>query len=384
MRKIGLSLLFIIVTLILGTGCLKKSDKEQEESGTKIVQTENHQKSAGENNPPVKSQDTHVFSSEEERTISLFEEAGPSVAYITTTVMRRDRWNMNVTQIPKGTGSGFMWDQDGHIITNYHVIEGADAASVSLSDQTSWPATLVGYAREKDLAILKIEAPKEKLIPIPIGNSSDLRVGQSVYAIGNPFGLDQTLTTGIISALGREIDSRAGIPIRDVIQTDAAINPGNSGGPLLDSRGNLIGVNTAIYSPSGAYAGIGFSIPVDVVKWIVPDIIQYGEVRRPRMGVELVSQQYSEQLGLSGALILNVTPGSAAEEVDLRPTTRNNKGEIQLGDLITAINNQRIDSNLDLILALEKYSPGEEINVHFLRDNKHKQINLTLGSSLEE
>jgi len=207
----------------------------------------------------------------EKATISLFEKATPSVVFITTSDVRRDYFTRSIREYKSGSGSGFIWDNAGHIITNYHVIQGADKATVTLSDQSTYPAKLVGKAPSKDLAVLKIEAPIEKLRPLQIGMSYDLRVGQSVYAIGNPFGLDQTLTTGIVSALGREINSVANIPIRDVIQTDAAINPGNSGGPLLNSSGELIGVNTAIYSPSGASAGIGFSIPVDAVNWVVPD-----------------------------------------------------------------------------------------------------------------
>ena len=182
------------------------------------------------------------------------------------------------------------------MVTNWHVLEGADRASVTLADGTTWDASLVGIAQDKDLAVLKIETPEEQLYPIPRGRSYDLLVGQAVYAIGNPFGLDQTLTTGIISALGREISSVSGVPIRDAIQTDAAINPGNSGGPLLDSSGNLIGVNTAIYSTSGSYAGIGFSIPVDIVKWVVPDLIQFGRIKRPTLGVEIAPNHYTQRI----------------------------------------------------------------------------------------
>ena len=224
-----------------------------------------------------------VVSTTEEATIKLFEEAAPSVVNITTTAVQQDYWSRNVYEIPAGTGTGFVWDNQGHIVTNYHVIKDAYKAKVIMSDQTTYDAEVVGYESSKDLAVLRIK-PKTDLKPLPIGTSHDLKVGQSVFAIGNPFGLDQTLTTGIVSALGREIESVGGVPIRDVIQTDAAINPGNSGGPLLDISGRLIGVNTAIYSPSGAYAGIGFSIPVDVVKWVVPDLVKYGKLERPVLG----------------------------------------------------------------------------------------------------
>ncbi len=320
---------------------------------------------------------------EEEATIKLFEESAPSVVFITTSTVRQDYWNRNVTEIPAGNGSGFIWDREGHIVTNYHVIEKADKAQVTLSDQTSWDAELIGIEPNKDLAILKIKAPDTKLKPIPIASSHDLRVGQSVFAIGNPFGLDQTLTTGVISALGREIQSIGGRPIRGVIQTDAAINPGNSGGPLLDSNGRLIGVNTMIYSPSGASAGIGFSIPADEVNWVVPDIIQYGEVRRPILGINLVAEQHTQRLKMEGALILDVVPDSPADKFGLQATEKDLRGNIILGDLITQINNEVISTNADLFLALEKYNPGDTVRVGYIRKDEVKSVNLILGSKIE-
>ena len=320
-----------------------------------------------------------LISNTEEATILLFEDAAPSVVYITSIDVRRDYWTRNIMEIPAGTGSGFVWDKDGHIVTNYHVIRSGEKAQVTLFDQSNWDATVVGYAAEKDLAILKIEAPADVLVPIAVGSSNDLRVGQFVYAIGNPFGLDQTLTTGVVSALGREIESLARIPIRDVIQTDAAINPGNSGGPLLDSSGRLIGVNTQIYSPSGASAGIGFSIPVDVVNWVVPDLIEFGEIRRPILGVELVSTSNTNRMGLEGALIMHVSPKGGAAEAGLRATTRNRRGQVVLGDLIVGINDEEITSNNDLILALENYQPGDVVQVKYIRDDEVVQRSVTLG-----
>ncbi|MBK7871869.1 MAG: trypsin-like peptidase domain-containing protein [Saprospiraceae bacterium] len=319
-----------------------------------------------------------ALNSAEVATIQLFEKASPSVCFITTSNVRRDYWSRDVTEIPRGSGSGFVWDKEGHIITNYHVIQGADRATVTLSDRSTLQATLVGVAPEKDLAVLKIETPKNKLIPIPLGTSDDLRVGQSVYAIGNPFGLDQTLTTGIVSALGREIESVAGVPIRDVVQTDAAINPGNSGGPLLDSSGRLIGVNTAIYSPSGASAGIGFSIPVDAVRWVVPELIRYGKIKRPSLGVELARTQWEERLGVEGALVIDVEEGSAAERAGIQPTYRNRYGEIVLGDIIVGIGNEKITSSSEISLALEKYQPGDVVKVKLQRDGKVTEVNLKL------
>jgi len=242
----------------------------------------------------------------------LFEEASPSVVYITSVALRRNFFRFNVMEIPRGTGSGFMWDDHGSVVTNFHVIRGADRAEVTLADGTTWEASLVGYAEEKDLAVLHIDAPGSRLQPLRIGTSSDLKVGQTVLAIGNPFGYDQTLTTGIVSALGREIESPDGVPIRNVIQTDAAINPGNSGGPLLDSAGRLIGVNTAIVSPSGGYAGVGFAIPVDTVNWVVPQLINHGKVLRPTLGVELASDHVVRRSGIEGAVVIGVVDGTGA------------------------------------------------------------------------
>ena len=322
-----------------------------------------------------------VISSAEEATIHLFENSAPSVVYITTTAQQQDYWSRNIYEIPAGTGSGFIWDEKGHIVTNFHVIQNAYKASVTLSDGSSWDATVVGYEHRKDLAVLKINT-NAPLKPIPIASSSDLRVGQSVFAIGNPFGLDQTLTTGVISALGREINSVTGIPIQDVIQTDAAINPGNSGGPLLDISGRLIGVNTAIISPSGGYAGIGFSVPVDVVSWVVPDLIEFGEVRRPVLGVELVPQQTIDKMGLEGAMIMAVVPGSGAAKSGLKPTRRSAEGQITKGDMITEIDGRPIKSNNDLLLTLEKYKPGDQVRLKVIRDDRPTTVNVTLGSSL--
>jgi len=317
----------------------------------------------------------------EQRTIELFESVGPSVVYITSLTQRRDLFTWNVMEIPQGTGSGFVWDKDGHVVTNFHVVRGASAAKVTLADQTTWDAELVGAEPAKDLAVLRIRAPADALVPIPLGTSEDLRVGQSVYAIGNPFGLDHTLTTGIISALGREIESVARTPIRNAIQTDAAINPGNSGGPLVDSSGRLIGVNTAIYSPSGAYAGIGFSIPVDVVNWIVPDLIRYGRVIRPTLGVETASSQVTRRLGIEGALVLTVRRGSGAEEAGIQPTRRDARGRIELGDIIVAVEGEPIRSAADLTLALERRQAGDIVTVTVLRGGHERQLQVRLESS---
>jgi S1-C subfamily serine protease len=310
---------------------------------------------------------------------SLFEEASPSVVYITSIALRRDLFRLNVMEIPSGTGSGFIWDEDGHVVTNFHVIRSGNRAEVTLADHSTWEATVVGLAPEKDLAVLRIEAPTDRLRPLRIGASSDLKVGQSVLAIGNPFGFDQTLTTGIISALGREIDSVDGVPIRDVIQTDAAINPGNSGGPLLDSAGRLIGVNTAIVSPSGGYAGLGFAIPVDTVNWVVPELIAHGQIRRPALGVELVADHATRRLGLTGALVGNVERGSGADRAGLRPTYRNRSGRWVPGDLIVAIEGDTVRSTGDVWLALERRAAGETVTVTVSREGRRVDLEVRLG-----
>lgn len=320
-----------------------------------------------------------AFSNQENATIALFDRSAPSVVFITTSTYQQDRWSMNVFEIPKGSGTGFLWDTEGHIVTNYHVIQGSNRVTVTLADQTSYEASVVGVEPNKDLAVLRIITPGRKVKPLPVGRSGDLRVGQSVFAIGNPFGLDQSLTTGIISALGREIDAENGRKIKDVIQTDAAINPGNSGGPLLDSSGRVIGVNTAIYSPSGASAGIGFSIPIDVVRFVVPDLIKYGEVRRPVMGIELVSQRAHNS---KGSMIMEVLKNSPADKAGLQGVYRSSTGKFIPGDLIVQINNYKIESNNDLILALEKFSIGDEISLKVQRKDGFKQVNLTLVSNV--
>lgn len=314
----------------------------------------------------------------ERSTIALFRQASPAVVNITAIGVERDLFTLNLYQIPQGTGSGFVWDINGDIITNFHVIQDADAAQVTLADQSNWKARVVGAAPDKDLAVLRIDAPASRLHPIPIGTSRDLQVGQSVYAIGNPFGLDQTLTTGVISALNREIESVTRRPIQGVIQSDAAINPGNSGGPLLDSAGRLIGVNTAIYSPSGASAGIGFAIPVDTVNRIVPELIRSGKLTRPGLGIQIAEEQIAQRLGVTGILIVDVARGGAAAKAGIQPTRRDAEGRIRLGDIITAVDGKKVESANDLYLLLEKYKIGDAVTVSLLRSGKTVQARVTL------
>lgn len=375
--RILLSLLFVVGAFFAGAAW-RNGDNNGEESDSELV-TRNKQGSLSL--PTRAASFREGMTPEETHTIELFEKAAPSVCYITTSVVRRDYWSRNIMEIPQGAGSGFVWDRNGNIITNYHVIQGASKAQVTLADRSTWEAELVGSAPEKDLAVLKIKAANSKLIPIPVGTSEDLRVGQAVYAIGNPFGLDQTLTTGIVSALGREIQTESGFPVRDAIQSDAAINPGNSGGPLLDSSGRLIGVNTAIYSPSGASAGIGFSIPVAVVRWVVPELIKYGKIIRPTLGVELLETSDIKRNRLEGPLVMEVVKGGPAAGAGLRPTRRDEYGRIVLGDIIVGMNNKRIATKEELILELENYQAGDEVTLTLLRDQKEAKVKVRLAAT---
>jgi len=318
------------------------------------------------------------LAADEQATISLFRLTSPSVVYITTVALRRDFFNLNLFEIPQGSGSGFIWDQDGHIITNYHVIQGASSAKVTLADQSVWDAELVGVDPSQDLAVLAIKAPQHQLTPLAIGSSQDLQVGQNVFAIGNPFGLDQTLTTGIISALGREIKAENGRTITGVIQTDAAINPGNSGGPLLDSAGRLIGVNTAIYSPSGSSAGIGFAVPVDTVNRVVPQLIRYGRVIRPGLGIRIADDATARRMNLPGVLIIQNEAGGAAEAAGLQGTRWDAQGRLILGDIIVGLASTPVRTADDLLNALEKQQIGDTVQIDIIRGQQHKRLPITL------
>lgn len=321
---------------------------------------------------------------DEKATIRLFEETSPSVVFITTINLRRDFFSTNIYKIPAGTGSGFIWDSDGHIVTNYHVIKGADEAKITLWDQSTWDAKLVGAEPDKDLAVLKIKAPDKRLKPIKIGESKNLLVGQNAYAIGNPFGFDQTLTTGIISALGREIESITRRPITGVIQTNAAINPGNSGGPLLDSANRLIGINTAIYSPTGSYAGIGFAVPVDTVNRIVPQLIEFGKVIKPGLGINIAPDSFvTNRLNTTGVLILNTVPGGGAQKAGLKATTQAANGRISMGDIIKEIEGKTVIDSSDLFRILDAKVVGDKVKVTVDRGGESKKIEVTLGALKE-
>jgi S1-C subfamily serine protease len=314
--------------------------------------------------------------------IDIYERAAPSVVYVENLLTTRKDFSLNQLKVPQGTGSGFIWDDDGHIVTNYHVVDGANAARVTLSDRSVYDVTQVWGYKDKDIAVLSIRAPRDKLKKIKIGTSHDLKVGQLAYAIGNPFGLSHTMTNGIISALGREVESSNGHVIHGAVQTSAPINPGNSGGPLLDSGGRLIGMTTAIISPSGASAGIGFAIPVDEINDIVPQLISNGKVVRPRLGVQIAEDQLARQQAIDkGALILKVLPDSAAAKAGLQGTSLDKSGQLHLGDVIVAIDGKAINEGKDLFAVLERYHPGDAITLTILRDAKRQEVKVTLQAA---
>jgi len=308
---------------------------------------------------------------DEKSTIELFRHASGSVVFISTSSYQQELFN--AAESPRGSGTGFVWDTDGHVVTNFHVVEGGDRWKVTLADNSTWDAELVGGEPRRDLAVLRIMAPSDLLRPIVIGTSTDLQVGQKVFAIGNPFGLDQTLTTGVVSGLERQIRSPNGRMIEGVIQTDAAVNPGNSGGPLLDSAGRLIGVNTAIFSPSGASVGIGFAIPVDIVNRSVPQILKHGRVISPGLGILIVPEPVVERMGLAGVLVLNVVPGQGAAKAGLQPTTRDEEGNLNLGDLIIGVDGREVKGLKDLYTALDQREVGDDVKVKVLRHPGTKQ-----------
>ncbi len=333
------------------------------------------------------------LAADEQTTIELYNKLRPSVVHITTLTDGRDPFGGDAQAVPLGTGSGFVWNDKGYIVTNCHVVMRPDAdpgaadqsanishnVQVTLDDQTTYEAKVWGTYPDKDLAVLKIDAPRAKLPPVPLGTSNDLQVGQKAFAIGNPFGLDQTLTTGVISALGREIESVNKRPIRNVIQTDAAINPGNSGGPLFDSAGRLIGVNTAIVSRTGSSAGIGFALPVDDVVRVVEQLIENRKITRAGLGIQIAQDQVAQQLGQKGVVIAGVLENSPASRAELRPYQRT-RGRLTLGDVIVALDGKSIARSADLFADLEPHKPGDKVTLTVLRDGKRVDVAVTLAA----
>jgi len=313
----------------------------------------------------------------EQNSVEVFRALAPSVVFVTQKQLRRDSWSRRAAEVKAGSGTGFVWDKSGHIVTNYHVINNGSSFEVTLYDGTTLPATFVGGDRSKDLAVLKIDTRKTlKPISVPAANAT-VDVGQKAIAIGNPFGFDHTLTVGVISATGRAMPGFGGIEIRDMLQTDAAINPGNSGGPLLDSRGQLIGVNTMISSKSGSSAGVGFAVPVSAVRRSVPDIIRYGEVKRAGLGISLVDDKLARANGVEGIVIAKVQRGTPAAKAGLRGL-QERRGEVFLGDVITAVDKYSVQDFDQLHNALARFQVGDEVALTILRDDKPQQVRLKL------
>ena len=310
----------------------------------------------------------------EQQNVEVFGRIAPSVVYIFTETAQRAPGGR--TQIAAGAGSGFIWDKAGHIVTNNHVVEGAQRVAVRLDSGEAIPARVVGTAPSYDLAVLQLSESRTAFPPIPIGASGDLKVGQAVYAIGNPFGLERTLTTGVISALNRTLPTARGREVAGVIQTDAAINPGNSGGPLLDSAGRLIGVNTAILSESGASAGIGLSVPVDVVNKVVPELIKRGRVPSPGIGVQVLSETEAAPFGVPGVVIAGVIPNMPAARAGLRGIERNAG---RLGDVIVAVEGKPVKTVAELAAALEQVGIGNTATVTIWRDGQTRDVKIPVA-----
>ena len=321
------------------------------------------------------------LAADEQSTITLFEQARASVVFISTRQQVQDFWTRNVFSVPRGTGSGFIWDSAGHVVTNFHVIQGASEATVRLADGRDYRAGLVGVSPAHDIAVLRIGVGFQGPPPVPVGTSADLKVGQKVFAIGNPFGLDWTLTTGIVSALDRSLPSDSGATIEHLIQTDAAINPGNSGGPLLDSAGRLIGITTAIFSPSGASAGVGFAVPVDTVNRVVPQLIRSGRYIRPALGVEIdegINRRLGDVLQTTGVFVLRVQPGSPAEVAGLRAARIAEDGTFVAGDVIVGLDGRTIAGVGELLGRLDDYKVGDTVRLVVRRDGREVEIPVTL------
>jgi S1-C subfamily serine protease len=372
---------FIIVTLATAVAVFATTNNSPNPApGDGVDNAANHTNIASTAaHLPAAGQPDNVFLTDDEsNNIAVFRDVSPSVVFVTNTLVRRELFSMNVMETPRGSGTGLIWDKDGLIVTNYHVILGANRIIITLESGNSFDAEVVGTAPEKDIALLRIQAPGETLKPINLGDSNDLSVGRKVLAIGNPFALDTTLTVGVVSALGREIKAANNRTIKNVIQTDAAINPGNSGGPLLNSSGQLVGVNTAIYSPSGASAGIGFAIPVNTVRNLIPQLLEYGKLYRPVLGIETLTDYWAKRLGVKGIAILSVKAGLAADRAGMIGVREDNRGQIHLGDVIIAINDQPVTNEDSLLSALEKFAPGDEVNVTTLKDEEIIEYSLVL------
>jgi S1-C subfamily serine protease len=322
--------------------------------------------------------DTSKLTEDERNTIEIVRKTKNSVVYIINLQYVRDFFYSSDQPVPQGSGSGFVWDDRGHIVTNFHVIEDGVKFMVSLPNQKQVEAKLVGREQNKDIAVLQLGENVPDLTPLSVGTSGGLQVGQKVIAIGNPFGFDHTVTKGIVSALGRSMLGAGGVTIRDMIQTDASINPGNSGGPLLDSAGELIGMNTMIAGPSGTSIGVGFAVPVDTIKKIVPQIIQFGKVTGPGLGVQFVNDEYVRRAGVRGAVILEVPRDSQAYDAGLRGLSRDSRGRLFIGDIIVGIDGTKISSYDDLYNTLDNHKIGDTVELTVEQDGKTRKVRFTL------
>jgi S1-C subfamily serine protease len=330
--------------------------------------------------PPPPRADEAKFRTEDERnTTTIFRAAAPSTVFVTQLRVVIDEFQGTAAEVPAGSGSGFAWDDAGTIVTNFHVVQGARSLTVTLNTQKTYPARIIGVEPRKDIAVIKIDVPPGTLAPVRVANPKEaLEVGQKTIAIGNPFGLDHTLTTGVISALGRQMEGVGGVTIRDMIQTDAAINPGNSGGPLLDSSGMLIGMNTMIFSKSGSSAGIGFAVPARVIARIVPQILSTGHAEELGFGIEIdPNRRLERRLGLRGVLVLDVVKGTSAEAAGLRGVARMPDG-LALGDIVVGVNGSPVSDYDDFYNALDEHHPGDEVDVKFLRAGRVATAHVTL------
>ena len=328
---------------------------------------------------PASAAGSKLLTEDERNTIDIVKKTKNSVVFITNMQYVRDFFYQSDQPVARGSGSGFVWDDMGRIVTNFHVIEDGDKFMVSLPNQKQVEAKLIGREPTRDIAVLQLQEKVPDLQPVQIGSSKDLLVGQKVIAIGNPFGFDHTVTTGIVSAIGRNMPGAGDVTIRDMIQTDASINPGNSGGPLLDSSGALIGMNTMIISPSGASSGVGFAVPVDLIKKTVPEIIQFGKVTKPGIGgLTFLSDEYAAQARVTGAVIRDVPRGSQAYELGLRGLGRDSYGRLYIRDVITAIDGKKIKSYDDLFTALDGYKIGTTVTLTVDRDGKTRRVELRL------
>ncbi len=319
---------------------------------------------------------------DEKNTIKIYDQTVGSIVHVANIQLARTGWfDPQTSEIPTGSGSGFVWDDKGHIVTNYHVAAGADYFLISFkNDQNQYKAKLVGSAPKKDIAVLKLENfPSGKLIPLAPGDSKELLIGQKALAIGNPFGLDYSLTSGVISALERKIQGVGGVTIHGMIQTDSSINPGNSGGPLLNSRGEMIGMNTIIFSRSGQSAGVGFAVPVNTIKAIVPQLIDHGRVIRPGIGAVLAPDNLRARFGLKKGVILEyVSPKGPAGKAGLEGISQDRYGRWFLGDILLKIDKHEIDSYDDIYHILDKYKVGDSVEITYMRNNSKKTITIKL------